>query len=188
MIENKLDNFFWNLRYQHNETGWDLGKISEPIKAWFDNQENKKINLLVPGAGVGYEVKYGFENGFENIFYMDFSSRAADLFKEICPLFPKEQILIGDFFSLKRPLFFDVIITFRFKTVYPHHKYQLFGARARPGPAPRTKKGWPGPPEPGGRIIIFTTEFVIGNSVEVSAQRQTLTLKDSRLMLSLDFS
>jgi len=25
-------------------------------------------------------------------------------------LFPKEQILIGDFFSLKRPLFFDVII------------------------------------------------------------------------------
>ena len=62
MIENKLDNSFWNLRYQNNQTGWDLGKISEPIKTWFDNQENKKINLLVPGAGVGYEVKYGFEN------------------------------------------------------------------------------------------------------------------------------
>ena len=41
MKENKLDNSFWNLRYQNNETGWDLGKISEPIKAWFDNQENK---------------------------------------------------------------------------------------------------------------------------------------------------
>ena len=33
-----------------------------------------------------------------------------DLFKEICPRFPKDQILIGDFFSLKKPLFFDVII------------------------------------------------------------------------------
>ena len=110
MKENKLDNSFWNLRYQNHQTGWDLGEISNPIKKWFDNQENKKINVLVPGAGKGHEVKYGFEKGFKNIFYMDLSSRAANLFKEICPLFPKDQILIGDFFSLKTPLFFDVII------------------------------------------------------------------------------
>ena len=110
MKENSLDNSFWNIRYQNNQTGWDLGEISNPIKKWFDNQENKKINILIPGAGKGHEVKYGFENGFRNIFYMDFSSRAADLFKEICPGFPKDQILIGDFFSLKKPLFFDVII------------------------------------------------------------------------------
>ena len=110
MKENSLDNSFWNIRYQNNQTGWDLGEISNPIKKWFDNQENKKINILIPGAGKGHEVKYGFENGFGNIFYMDFSSRAADLFKEICPGFPKDQILIGDFFSLKKPLFFDVII------------------------------------------------------------------------------
>ena len=110
MKENSLDSSFWNLRYQNNQTGWDLGEISNPIKKWFDNQENKKINILIPGAGKGHEVKYGFENGFGNIFYMDFSSRAADLFKEICPGFPKNQILTGDFFSLKKPLFFDVII------------------------------------------------------------------------------
>lgn len=110
MKENSLDNSFWNLRYQNNQTGWDLGEISNPIKKWFDNQENKKVNILIPGAGKGHEVKYGFENGFGNIFYLDFSSRAADLFKEICPGFPKDQILIGDFFSLKKPLFFDVII------------------------------------------------------------------------------
>ena len=110
MKENSLDNSYWNIRYQNNQTGWDLGEISNPIKKWFDNQENKKINILIPGAGKGHEVKYGFENGFGNIFYMDFSSRAADLFKEICPGFPKDQILTGDFFSLKKPLFFDVII------------------------------------------------------------------------------
>jgi thiopurine S-methyltransferase len=110
MKKNSLDNSFWNLRYQNNQTGWDLGEISNPIKKWFDNQENKKINILIPGAGKGHEVKYGFENGFGNIFYMDLSSCAADLFKEICPLFPKDQILTGDFFSLKKPLFFDVII------------------------------------------------------------------------------
>ena len=110
MKENSLDSSFWNLRYQNNQTGWDLGQVSEPIKKWFENKENKKINILIPGAGKGYEVKYGFENGFENIFYMDLSTRAWDLFKETCPEFPKDQILIGDFFSLKKPLFFDVII------------------------------------------------------------------------------
>ena len=110
MKENSLDSSFWNLRYQNNQTGWDLGQVSEPIKKWFENQENKKINILIPGAGKGYEVKYGFEKGFENIFYMDFSTRAGDLFKETCPGFPKDQILIGDFFSLKKPMFFDVII------------------------------------------------------------------------------
>jgi len=110
MKESSLDTSFWNLRYQNNQTGWDLGEASEPIKKWFDNQENKKINILIPGAGKGHEVKYGFEKGFENIFYMDFSSRAGNLFKETCPKFPKDQILIGDFFYLKKPLFFDVVI------------------------------------------------------------------------------
>ena len=45
MKENSLDNSFWNIRYQNNQTGWDLGEISNPIKKWFDNQENKKINI-----------------------------------------------------------------------------------------------------------------------------------------------
>ena len=110
MKGNSLNTSFWNLRYQNNQTGWDLGEISEPIKKWFDNQKNKKINILIPGAGRGHEVKYAFENGFENVFYMDLSNKAEDLFKEICPQFPKNQILIGDFFLLKKPLFFDVII------------------------------------------------------------------------------
>tara|TARA_Y100000991_G_scaffold113119_1_gene85370 strand:+ start:1391 stop:1990 length:600 start_codon:yes stop_codon:yes gene_type:complete len=110
MKKNSLDNSFWNLRYKNNQTGWDLGEISEPIKKWFDNQKNKKINILIPGAGKGHEVKYGFEKGFENIYYMDLSKEAKDLFKATCPKFPKDQILIGDFFSLNKPSFFNVII------------------------------------------------------------------------------
>ena len=76
------------------------------------NKLKKLLTILqfLHNLGKGYEVKYGFEKGFENIFYMDLSNRAGDLFKETCPEFPKDQILIGDFFSLKKPLFFDVII------------------------------------------------------------------------------
>ena len=57
MKENSLDNSFWNIRYQNNQTGWDLGEISNPIKKWFDNQENKKINILKSGVIIGFKGK-----------------------------------------------------------------------------------------------------------------------------------
>lgn len=110
MTENKLNALFWNQRYENKEIGWDLGEVSPPIKNWIDNQKNKKINILIPGAGKGHEVKYAFEKGFENIFYMDMSHQAGELFKKTCPLFPKDQILIEDFFLFNKPLFFDALI------------------------------------------------------------------------------
>ena len=32
----RLSKEFWSSRYQHNDTGWDIGEISTPIKAYFD--------------------------------------------------------------------------------------------------------------------------------------------------------
>jgi hypothetical protein len=53
MNENSLNNSFWNLRYQNNQTGWDLGEISEPIKKWFDNQKNSDIkDRLLSGGSI----------------------------------------------------------------------------------------------------------------------------------------
>jgi hypothetical protein len=110
MKGNNLDASFWDLRYENNQTGWDLKEVSPPIKKWLDNQENKEINILIPGAGKGHEVKYAFDSGFKNVFYMDLSTQASDLFAKKCPLFPKDQILIEDFFSLNKSLFFDAVI------------------------------------------------------------------------------
>ena len=105
-----LNENFWNNRYLDNNTGWDIGAISPAIKKWFDTKKNKDLQILIPGAGKGHEVKYGFDHGFKNIHYLDISSRAVTLFKDNCPNFPKEQILISDFFDLKKDLFFDVVI------------------------------------------------------------------------------
>jgi hypothetical protein len=54
-------------------------------------KKNKSLNILIPGAGVGYEAKYGFENGFKNIFYLDLSVMQLKLFKENCPIFLKNK-------------------------------------------------------------------------------------------------
>ena len=110
MKRDSLNENFWNNRYLENDTGWDLGAISPAIKKWFDTKKNKDLQILIPGAGKGHEVKYGFDHGFNNIHYLDISTEAVTFFKDNCPNLPKEQILISDFFDLKKDLFFDVVI------------------------------------------------------------------------------
>ena len=110
MKRDSLNENFWNNRYLENNTGWDLGAISPAIKKWFDTKKNKDLQILIPGAGKGHEVKYGFDHGFNNIHYLDISTEAVTFFKDNCPNLPKEQILISDFFDLKKDLFFDVVI------------------------------------------------------------------------------
>ena len=105
-----LDQSYWNNRYINHQTGWDLGEISPAIKKWFDNQTNKKLKNSNSGAGSGYEVKYGFENGFKNIYYLDLSLDVVLRFKRNNPQIPVSQVLNKDFFEFQQNDFFDVII------------------------------------------------------------------------------
>ena len=106
-----LSKKYWNNRYINNEIGWDIGGVSEPIKNWFNHQSDKSKKILIPGAGSGHEVGYAYSIGFKNVYYLDFSTLAADKFKATYPKFPSSQIISGDFFNLKNYTgFFDVII------------------------------------------------------------------------------
>ena len=105
-----LDRNYWNKRYIQNKTQWDLGTFSPPIIHWLDQQKNKNIKILVPGAGFGHEVTYAFQNGYKNVYYMDFATKAVGEFKKTCTGFPEEQIFDQDFFKLKKNNFFDVIL------------------------------------------------------------------------------
>jgi methyl halide transferase len=106
-----LSKKYWNNRYLNNEIGWDIGEVSEPIKNWFNYQSDKSKKILIPGAGSGHEVGYAYSIGFENIYYLDFSTLAANKFKATYPKFPTSQIISGDFFTLLNYSgFFDIII------------------------------------------------------------------------------
>ncbi len=90
---------YWNERYNSKQTGWDIGSVSTPLKEYFDQLNDKNIRILVPGAGMAWEVEYLFRSGFSNTFILDFSEKAIAEFKNRCPWFPDDQIINQDFFK-----------------------------------------------------------------------------------------
>lgn len=65
---------YWNERYLNQQTGWDLGEVSPPIKNYINQITNKDLRILIPGAGNAYEAIYLLVNGFTNVTVIDFAS------------------------------------------------------------------------------------------------------------------
>lgn len=70
----KLTSEYWEECYQKGEDKWSVGKISSPIKEYIDQITDKKIKILIPGAGNGYEFEYLIKKGFKNSFVVDYAS------------------------------------------------------------------------------------------------------------------
>jgi thiopurine S-methyltransferase len=99
---------YWSSRYQKNEIGWDCGGITTPIKEYIDQLSKKDIQILIPGCGNAYEAEYLWFNGFKNTFVLDFAPEALALFAERVPDFPKDQLIIEDFFQHEKR--YDLIL------------------------------------------------------------------------------
>jgi len=104
----ELTEDFWDHRYKNNDTGWDLGEVSPPLKAYFDQLKNKEVKILIPGGGNSHEAEYLHNNGFKNVFVVDVSKTALANVKERIPTFPSAHLVLGDFFDLD--IMFDLII------------------------------------------------------------------------------
>ncbi|WOC39233.1 methyltransferase domain-containing protein [Polaribacter sp. HL-MS24] len=104
----KLSETFWNTKYKDQKTGWDLGVISPPLKAYFDQIENKELKILITGGGNSYEAEYLFSKGFENVFVLDISKIALENIKKRVPNFPTTQLLHANFFEIEDS--FDLVI------------------------------------------------------------------------------
>lgn len=107
MMTKKLNKEFWEQRYQNNETGWDVGKITTPLREYIDQIENKELKTLIPGAGNGYEFDYFIAKGFKNIFVIDLAKQPLDTIIKRNPKF-ENNLIQGDFFELKQT--FDLVI------------------------------------------------------------------------------
>lgn len=95
-------------RYQDQRTGWDIGYPSTPIKEYCGQLTDKDISILIPGAGNAYEAAYLWKQGFQNIFVLDISEFPLEKFKDRNPDFPKDQLLLADFFEHKNQ--YDLIL------------------------------------------------------------------------------
>ena len=103
-----LDKKYWEERYTRQETGWDIGYVSIPIKEYIDQLTNKELKILIPGAGNGYEAEYLFKNGFSNTCVVDLAEQPLKNIKKRIPIFPDNQLIQGDFFDLNKQ--FDLVI------------------------------------------------------------------------------
>lgn len=103
-----LNKTYWENLYQTEDTGWNIGHISTPIKTYIDQLENKALKILIPGAGNSYEAEYLWNNGFTNLYILDIAKQPLENFKKRVPDFPENQLLLKDFFTLDDT--FDLII------------------------------------------------------------------------------
>jgi methyl halide transferase len=103
----KFDKDYWETRYTNGETGWDVGKITTPIKAYIDQIKNKEIKILIPGAGNSYEFEYLLENNFTNSFVIDIASQPIQNIKQRTNC-SDNKLIEGDFFKYNEK--YDLII------------------------------------------------------------------------------
>ncbi len=103
-----LNKTFWDNRYKTNDTRWDLGEISPPLKAYFDQLSNKNLSILIPGGGNSHEAEYLHYKGFKNVFVVDLSQTALQNLKTRVPSFLSSYLLQANFFDLD--MTFDLII------------------------------------------------------------------------------
>ncbi len=108
MTDFNFDRNFWEERWKNEETGWDIGHVSTPLKEYIDQLSDKKLRILIPGCGNAWEGEYLLKSGFENTWLIDISPQAVAKFLERFPEFPKNQLITGDFFELDEK--FDLIL------------------------------------------------------------------------------
>ncbi len=96
-----LNSDFWEDKYLQGYTGWDIGKVSDPLRGILDEETNKEARILIPGAGNAWEAEYAWKSGFKHVFVLDFAPSAIAAFQNRIPDFPLENLIQEDFFKHK---------------------------------------------------------------------------------------
>lgn len=104
----KLNSNYWENRYQNNDAVWDCGAVTTPLKDYFDQIKDKKLKILIPGAGNGYEFEHLVKAGFKNVFVLDYAPSPIKNLKEKLPDVDENRFIQSDFFEFKDT--FDLII------------------------------------------------------------------------------
>jgi len=94
-----LDANYWDVHYQSESIGWDLGEVSPPIKNYIDQLVNKDLKILIPGCGNTYEAEYLLQQGFTNITVIDIAPTLVKALQEKFQSNSNIKIIGGDFFN-----------------------------------------------------------------------------------------
>ncbi len=97
----ELNQAYWNERYEQGNTGWNIGKVSTPLKQYFDQISNKSLSILIPGGGNGHEAEYLLSLGFTNITVLDIAPIALNKLEQRFQIHIGQSLglILGDFFE-----------------------------------------------------------------------------------------
>jgi len=182
-----LSKDYWQNRWTSNETGWDIGKISDPLKEYIDQLDDKSLKILIPGAGNAYELDYLIEKGFLNTFVIDIAEQPLENISKRNPDYQK-HLIHDDFFN--HEIKYDLIIEQTFfcalnpqlRENYAAHMYNLLNDNGKFAGLlfdfPLTEEG---PPFGGSKeeyLNLFSEKFKIKtiekayNSIKPRANRE----------------
>ena len=106
----ELNQQYWDNRYLQQQTGWDIGYPSTPLKEYIDQIQDKSVSVLIPGSGNSYEAEYLLQSGFHNLTLIDIApSLTSQLEKKFHSFVDKQlTIITGNFFDLNNQ--YDLIL------------------------------------------------------------------------------
>lgn len=167
----KLNKDYWQNRYLNDDAAWDAGAITTPLKAYFDQIENKKLKILLPGAGNAHEFDYLIQQGFEYVFVLDFARQPLENINNRHAFAFDRHLIEADFFEHEG--YYDLIVeqTF-FCALEPRLREEYVAKMAsllKPGGKlagllfrfPLTEKGPPFGGSEAEYVSLFEKEFYI---------------------------
>ena len=89
----------WDLYYENNQDGWDLGGATPVFKRLASSARFTPGRMLVLGAGRGYDAREFSRHGFQ-VTAVDFASNAVDEMKRLAEPDVPVDILQQDIFTL----------------------------------------------------------------------------------------
>jgi SAM-dependent methyltransferase len=87
---------YWEERWRKGQTGWDLGQVSPPLKAYLSQLTRRDLSILIPGCGNAWEASYLAEAGYSDVTLLDIAPTAVASLRE--RFGEKVKVHLGDFF------------------------------------------------------------------------------------------
>lgn len=108
----ELNAAYWSNRWKTGETGWDIGYPSPALVKFANLNIPKWANILIPGAGNGYEAEWLHNHGWTEVKVLDIAREPLDQLRERLPVLSHGHLIHEDFFAHKGHYHFILEQTF----------------------------------------------------------------------------
>jgi len=153
----QLDRYYWEYRWQSDNTGWDIGKPSPAIVSYMEQYPHKAARILIAGCGHAHEAAALAALGFTDITVLDIAETATEKIRHKYQHIKEIKVICEDFFT--HNAHYDLLLEQTFFCAIPTEKRVDYVQQAANLLAPNGKLvgllfnrnfDMPGPPFAGG--------------------------------------